>query len=404
MTDVGQGFASSKNMDAEEAAHKLYDDAVDDLGKHDADLGILLSSTNFDVDELVSQLGEKMFETVDDWVGGTTSGEIFNSESTLGGAVLVLLDLDDTKIDVSISRNVHEEPKDSGKKAVNGATDDEFHESDKNKLIFTIMSGLTLEEPGVEFKVLKGISDEIGSGVPVVGGSAGDDGKFEENYQIFNGGVYKNSVITVSFLSDMEIITGKEHGFNNKVESGVISSTEGRVIQEINGTPADEFYADAIGIEKEKLHETFEAPTGAELSKAMKFALEYGLAEELSTGELRLMTPVQATEDGGLFMTVEVEESSLIHIVEGDEDSLVNAGKEAFINRDEDLEPIFSMVADCTCRNMALSEESLSKETSRLHEFLDCPVAGFYSYGEIGGKESFCTFQNQTVSGFLFAK
>lgn len=401
---VGLASVSSKNLDSEEAGHRLYDDAVEDLGEEDADLGIILTSTEFDVETLVDTLGEKMFETVDDWVGSTTSGEIVNSESALGKAVLILIDLEDTEIEVSISRNVHEEPVKSGKDAVNGAVDDNFKSSDLNKLIFTFMPGLTLEEPGVEFEVLKGISNEIDSSIPVVGGSAGDDGKFEQTHQIYNGAVYEDAVIAVSFLSELEIETGKEHGFNNKIESGVVSSSEGRVIQEINGTPADEFYAEAMGIDKEKLHETFEAPTGAEISKALKYALEYGIAEELSNSELRLMTPVDVTEDGGLFMTVKVDESSLIHIVEGDQDSLVSAGKDAFGNKDPESETIFSFVADCTCRNMVLDRESLSEEISMMKEFLDCPVMGFYSYGEIGGKENFCTFQNQTVSGFVFTE
>lgn len=404
MSDVGTAFASSEKLNAEEAAESLFHEAREDLGREEADLGLLFTSTQFDVEDLVSALGEKMFGTVDDWVGASTSGEIFNDSSTVGGAILVLLDLDDTDINVSISRNVHENPVEAGKRAVNGAVDEQFQSSDRNKLIYAITSGLTLEEPGVEFEVLKGISQEIGSSVPVVGGSAGDDGKFDENYQIFNGGVYSDAVITVSMLTDHEVVTGKEHGFNNKLKSGVVSKSEGRIIQEINGVPADEFYAESIGIEKEKLHETFEAPTGVELSNAMKFSLEYGIAEELSNGELRVMTPIQATEDGGLVMTVEVDESSLLHIVEGDEDSLIGAGKEAFSNKDEDLDPIFAFVADCTCRNMALDEESLEEEVSRMEKFLDCPVTGFYTYGEIGGKEKFCTFQNQTVSGFLIAR
>lgn len=403
MTSIGEGFVSlDETSDNGETAELLFQRAKEDFEGEKADIGFIFLSSKFDVEGIVDHLGDKMFGVADKWVGSTTAGEISRKGSTVGGAVLVLVEMDGTEINVSVSRNVKENPIESGKKSVNGVIDDEYLESDKDKAVFTIMPGLTLEEPGVEFELLKGMTSEAGMEVPVVGGSSADDGKFEENYQIFNGSVYTDAVITISFLSDLNIAMGKEHGFNNKVESGVVSSSDGRVIEEINGQPAIEFYSDAIGVEVDELTDTFEAPTGAELSNVMRYALEYGIAEELSNSELRIMTPIQPTEDGGLFMTVDVEESSLVHVVEGDQEDLVNAAKDAF-NHPEDADTVFSLVSDCTCRNMALDEEDLDKEVSRMKEDLECTIAGFYGYGELGGKDKdFCTFQNQTVSGLLF--
>jgi hypothetical protein len=405
MTSIGQGFVSvDESDDSGEIAEMLFRRAEEDFKGEKADIGFIFLSSKFDVEGVVDHLGDKMFGIAEDWVGSTTAGEISKEGSTIGGAVLVLADLEDTEVNISVSRNVKDEPMKSGKNAINGVIDEEFIESDRNKAVFTIMPGLTLEEPGVEFELLKGMTSEAGIEVPIVGGSSGDDGKFEENYQLYNGGVYQDAVVTISFLSEMNIAMGKEHGFTNKIDSGVVSSSDGRVIEEINGQPALEFYSDAIGVDKEELADTFEAPSGAELSNVMRYALEHGIAEELSNGELRLMTPLQPTEDGGLFMTVDVEESSLVHIVEGENENLVNAAQDAF-DKPSDSEPVFSLVSDCTCRNMALDEEDLEEEVSNMKEKLGCPIAGFYGYGELGGKDKkFCTFQNQTVSGLMFHK
>jgi len=398
-TKASEAFVSSKNKDEETAAKELVNKAFEDLDN--ADFAFLFTTSKFDTEKLAEELDKNLDGKCENWIGSTTAGELSNNGSSLGGAVLLVVKSE--KIDFSIGKSLeaHEDSLESGVKAVKEALPDNYEDIERNKLLYTIMPGLTTEKPGVEFKILKGIVKELGTDVPVIGGSSGDDGVFEENHQIVNGETMNDAVITVSIITDHEVEFGKEHGFNKKVKSGLVNDVEGRTIKEIGGEPAAEWYADSIGEDVETLKETFEAPTGTELSNVMRFALEKGIAEQVRANDLRLITPIQITEGNGLFMTVDVEENNLVHVVEGSGDEIVSAGKKAF----EDLNSEnthFGIVSDCTCRNMALDSESLEKEAQLMIDHLNCPVAGFYSYGEIGGNEKgFCTFQNQTVSGFV---
>lgn len=400
-TTSSEAFVSSQKHDAESAANELIKQAFEDNEIEEADFAFLFTSSKFDTEKLADKLDNDLDEKCENWIGCTTAGEISNQGSSLGGAVLLIVKSDQIEFNVGKSENTREDSIESGREAVKKATSEKFQNSDKNKLIFTIMPGLTLEKPGVEFNILKGMAKELGSEIPVVGGSAGDDGAFKGNRQILNGEVMEDTVIAASILTDHEITVGKEHGFNNKTASGVVSDAEGRVLKEISGQPAAEFYAENTGLDIEELKDTFEAPTGVELSNTLRYALEKGIAEEISQDEMRLITPLEVTEENGLFMTVEVEEKNLVHVVEGAQEEIVKAGKNAFKHHEDD-ENFFAILSDCTCRNMAMEAEELEEEVRLLKEHFNCPIAGFYGYGEIGGKEgNFCTFQNQTVSGFV---
>ncbi|MFB6208109.1 MAG: FIST signal transduction protein [Candidatus Nanohaloarchaea archaeon] len=366
---VGEGFTRIEEHDGAEAGKKLFADASE--GMNQIDFGFLFCSSEFDIEEMASSLQDEMDERDAEWVGVSTAGEISNAGSTMDSAVLLLVGSDGLEFRTAVSRDIHREPVESGREAAREAVDDSFLESDRDRILFALMSGLTQKWEGVEFEILKGITAEIGTDIPMV------------------------------------------------------SEAEGRVIKKISGKPAAEFYAGAIDKDVGDLKKMYDMPLGETLKamgryfrlklkgenplkiqKIFQYSLENSIAEEISPGNFRVITPLSVTGDNGIMMTSRVEENQSIHVVRGERENIINAARDAFDEMDPEKDnPLFGIVSDCTCRNQLLKDEEKQEEVNKLRSFLGCPVVGFYGYGEIGGKgEEFSTFKNQTVSGFVFTE
>lgn len=402
-TNVGEGVVHVEEVDGHDAAEQLVEAALQDGGMESPDFGFLFCSPRFDVEEVVSGVHDALSEYGTEFVGGTTSGELSKAGSTFGSAVLLLVDSDEMSFFTGYADGLHDDPVAAGEHAIDTAITDAYLQSDRYRAVFTVMAGLTATQPGVEFKVLEGLSRRLGTDIPVIGGSAADDMRLDQTFQFLNGQVFEDAVVVAAIESDLPIRVGQEHGMNTKLATGVITAVDGKVIREISGRPAAEFYADAIGTTVEDLQDTFEAPSGIELQNVFRYALEKTLADEITPGNLRLFTPIAVTEDGGLDITVELSENTSIYVVEGEDADIISAGRDAFAHISTDEErPIFGVMSDCTCRNTGMGPENAAKEVEQLRDFLQCPVVGFYGYGEIGGTdEAFCTFKNQTISGFV---
>ncbi|MFB6181198.1 MAG: FIST C-terminal domain-containing protein [Candidatus Nanohalobium sp.] len=139
------------------------------------------------------------------------------------------------------------------------------------------------------------------------------------------------------------------------------------------------------------------------MQKIFKYALEHTLGEELSPNNIRAVTPVAVTEENGLRTILCVKENNALHVIEGDTEELISAAENSF-PAIEGQEPVFGIISDCAIRSTSMTLEQKNKEINRLQESIDAPIIGFYGYGEIGGKESYCTFNNQTVSGLLLTR
>jgi hypothetical protein len=421
-TEVGEGFVSSDRVDGKDAAVKLVQKTCRDGGFFDADFAFLFCSDAFDLNRFISALDNLLTERGVEWIGCTTAGEISSEGSTLGGAVLIMINTEEIEFYTSVVDGAYEDPLGAGQKAGRKINAKMILESSLHKVLFTLMPGFTEEQLGVEFEILRGLTDELHPDLPIVGGSAGDDLDFETTHQFVNGDIYDDALIVTAIESEMPIVTGQEHGLSRKIKSGVVSEADGRTIHTISGRPAAEFYADIIGVDvaelkkeretslsqkiSESIREVFLSAKGKDpnkVQKVMEYALEKSLAEEVTPTDLRILTPLHVTEDNGLVMTSDIDENRPIHVVEGERNDIVWAAREAFSHVDPEKDvPLFGIIADCTCRNQLLNGKERQKEIRLLRDYLGSPIGGFYGYGEIGGKgEHITTYQNQTVSGFV---
>ncbi|MDX8408771.1 MAG: FIST N-terminal domain-containing protein [Mariprofundales bacterium] len=92
-------------------------------------------------------------------------------------------------------------------------------------------------------------------GVPIIGGSAADDLRFEETTVIANGSSYRNAALFLLAESEMPFVLSKHHHFSPTPHTMVITAAdeEQRIVHALDGYPAATRYAQLLGIEVKDL-------------------------------------------------------------------------------------------------------------------------------------------------------
>ena len=402
-THVGTASVKVENVDGDPAADKLFETCMEDMGSGEVDIAFLFCTKDFDLDAVVGRLGYRVEESGGQLVGGTTAGELSEEGPSTGSAVLMMISSDEVEFETAMDTDLYADPVGTGRKVSGKISNNGFFDTEKNTAAHVIVPGFTTERQAVEFQILKGLLENVDTTLPVAGGSTADDMVMKKSHQFYGKEVYETAAIMTGIKTDLEIITGQEHGMNEKIATGIVTEADGNVINEISGQPAAEWYADAIDEDVEDLKGTFENAAGTEVQNIFVKALEYTLGVEQASDNMRVVTPVSVTEDNGLYETAGVSETSNIFVVTGESQEVVEAAKDSFKGL-EDFKTVFSIINDCAVRNAALEDSEKEQEVKKLNEKIGSNFIGYYGYGEIGGQDKYCTFNNQTVSGLMIAR
>lgn len=412
------GTAVVKPDDEYSDGKKLVRSAREDGDIQSEDFGMLFTATSFDFRSLVEGLED---EIDSEWMGGTTIAEVSPEGFSEGTAVFMLIESDEVEFSAVSSSKVHEDPEGSAREAMEELESYLDQEVD-NRLIFTLVPGFTQASDGVEFKFLKGMEAELESEISIVGGSTGDGLALRENYRFRNGEVLSDGAVMALIQTDHEIVTGQSHGFDESVATGVVTKADGRFLEEVKGEPAAEFYAEAIGADRKELGKLFDLPFKQKVLSAARYSWlklrgkdpimvhqilnyshEYAIGREVGKGEYRVISPIEV-KGQSIKLLDEIREGQAIHVLKGDDESIIDAGGKAF----EQLAPeetALGLITDCANRYFVMDQDEMDEEIAAMREKLGEKFIGFYGEGEIGdGGLGMCTFVNQTVTGFAIKK
>jgi methyl-accepting chemotaxis protein len=155
-----------------------------------------------------------------------------------------------------------------------------------------------------------------------------------------------------------------------------VTKAVGNVVHELDGEPAFEVY---------KRHG---AERGIELMR--ESASPYLIANELGIHFFdkisRARAPLSVGLDGSLICAAEIPKGSMVSILDGVPDSMVEAAKSAAQEAREHLggeQAAGILLFDCVCRGMILKDEFRREIEAVRDVFGDVPIAGFLTYGEI---------------------
>ena len=216
----------------------------------------------------------------------------------------------------------------------------------------------------------------------VVGGAAGDDGKFRRTSVFGAGEVLSDAAVLVRIFSTSKLGIGVQHGMRSCSEPTRVTDATGGVLQRIGGRPAFAYYQE------------FARGRGVTLTPetAGPFMMNHELA--IHSGTItKIRAPLSVNPDGSLNMAAEVPQGSLVSVVSSDEESLTRAAREAADEASRNLGAEAAagvVVFDCICRRTILGDH-FSREVDAIVGAFErgLPLIGCATYGEIarfGGK------------------
>lgn len=238
---------------------------------------------------------------------------------------------------------------------------------------FVLIDGMC----GLEEKINERIGDL--TNVTFIGGSAGDDMKFDKTYVFANGKAYTNAAVLALLKSSTEFDFLKTQSFvstHNQITITKANESE-RTVFEINGEEATKEYAKILGINESAVDNYFiKHPVG------------------LVFGDDFFVRGLLRTNKKGIIFACSIKEGMQLDILEAID--TVEKTQEDLDNKLKEFGPVSAIVSfNCLYRTLELKQKQQFHEYGKI--FSDIPTIGFSTYGE-----SYIGHINQTAVMVLF--
>lgn len=236
----------------QEDGAKAVAEITKDWPQESPSLILVFHSTKQDAESLVAALA-KRYPNVP-LAGCTTSGEHLNGHHYRGAVVMSGLWTPEVRWSVGLLSDINTLNRERATQAVKELTvklelsTDQL--SSERNFCLTFIDGLSLAEESVSALVAEALE-----GVPLLGGSAGDDLKFEKTQIIANQTVASNAAVLVLAESNAPFEILKHQHFLRRPEQLAVTKVDvkNRRVYELDGMPAKQAYARALGVKTEEL-------------------------------------------------------------------------------------------------------------------------------------------------------
>ncbi|RAZ89325.1 hypothetical protein DPM33_19685 [Mesorhizobium hawassense] len=253
------------------------------------------------------------------------------------------------------------------------------HDRAKNIFALCFIDGLSYAEEAVTSAIHWGLDD-----IPLIGGSAGDDLKFETTRLIANGKVASDSAIVVLVATEIPFHVFKTDNFIPTDEKLVVTASDPdhRVVREFNATNAAEEYAASVGI----VPQTLTPLSFASHPVVVKVGGEYYCRS------IQRMHP-----DGSLSFFCAIDDGVVLSIAQPK--NMVEATRNALQDVEHRLGGIDMILGfDCVLRRLDARNRQVFRDISELYR--TNKVIGFGTYGE----QYRSMHLNQTFTGIAFGE
>ncbi|MFD1983027.1 FIST N-terminal domain-containing protein [Mesorhizobium newzealandense] len=252
---------------------------------------------------------------------------------------------------------------------------------DRTKGTFALcfIDGLSYAEEAVSSAIHWGLDD-----IPLLGGSAGDDLKFETTRLIWNGKVTSDSAIIVLVATEIPFHVFKTDNFVPTDEKLVVTASDPdhRIVREFNATNAAEEYAASVGI----VPQTLTPLSFASHPVVVKVGGEYYCRS------IQKMHP-----DGSLSFFCAIDDGVVLSIAQPKD--MVESTRAALRDVEERLGGIDMILGfDCVLRRLDARNRQVFRDISELYRVNN--VIGFGTYGE----QYRSMHLNQTFTGIAFGE
>jgi methyl-accepting chemotaxis protein len=308
-------------------------------------------------------------------VGCTTAGEVTERGLTHDGIAVMLVSSDAT-IEARFATGLKSDPSKVAGQLLGGIAELKGAAAARDQRHLTtvlLTDGLAVTGE----KLVQAMHDQrVQSGSQVVGGAAGDEGKFVATSVGAKGKSGSDAAAALHVFGAAQWGVGVDHGLRATTKPMRVTKAEGNVVQEIDGQPAFAVY------------EKHAAARGTKLTR--ENAGKYLIANELGVCFFdkisRARAPLSVGADGSLTCAGDIPRGSMVSILDGEVGPMVAAAKTAAEKAHKQLghrRVAGVLLFDCVCRGMILKDQ-FDKEVEAVRSvFRGAPIAGFLTYGEI---------------------
>jgi len=308
-------------------------------------------------------------------IGGIFPQIIYQNEHyEIGSIIISLDDLLDLNLIENISKNSDQSLEDTIEEKV-GELESEI------KTMFVFIDGLS---KNINALVL-GLFENFGLSLNYIGGGAGSLSFIQKPCIFTNKGLMQDCAILAT--TKLQSAVGVKHGWLPISEPMKVTLSNANIIEEIDYKPAFEVYKDIV---ENISNKTFDNNNFFEISKA------YPLGINKLSGEMVVRDPIMLDDNNNLVCVGDIATNSFISILEGSDDSLIEAvlqaKQEALLNNID----TFTLFIDCISRALFMGD-NFSKELDAVCEENQILI-GALTLGEIANnKKYYLEFYNKTT-------
>ena len=348
----------------------------------DAKLLVVFCSQSCDLPELLVQI--RACSAGVPVIGCTTAGEIAASGPGEAGVVVAAFGGDGFEIGTAAAVGASTDLRGAGARAARCLPS---REDRPYRVLLLLTDGLC----GDQQEIVRGAYGVVGAGVPLVGGSAGDDLKMTRTFQLYDDQVLTDAVVAAGIASDAPLGIGVRHGWRRVGEPMLVTRSGANRVYTLDDRPALDVYLKALGVVEPPTEDSF---------PRLALTHPFGLSRPSGEEQVRFIGGADFA-DRSLGCIAEVPQGGLVWIMEGDADSVLAATDAACRDSLAALgshPPLGLLAFDCIARRGVLGDRGIHAEIRRLAAIAGAaPVAGFYTYGEIARTRGMRGFHNQTL-------
>jgi hypothetical protein len=360
----------SEDPDSQGAIEEVLEQCMSALAGTVPQAGLLFAAIDFE-HALILQGINRVFPELE-LIGCTTDGEMSSILGFQQDSVTLMLFCSDTvEIHAGVGHNTTENAIAAAHQAVQEATN---QSTTAAKLCIALPASYTTNNSTTsgEF-ILSGLQLALGSQVPIIGGTAGDQFRFKTTYQFFRSQVLTDALPVLIFSGDIKFSHGIGCGWQPIGHKSIVTKAKGTVLYEVDGVPAVEFYQRYLGDRPP----TAENPLAVYEGDSDRFYIRIPNICDLETGSINFLG--------------NVPEQAVIRVTESSRNEVIAAAETSFKKALESYpgtEPEAVLLFSCCCRRWLLgtkAKEEYHLVKNALAQTI--PICGFYTYGEFAPLE-----------------
>ncbi len=366
---VKTAFSTQKDINL------IIADIKNQIGNFDAKLIQLYATSHINPDEISNQI-HKAFGNIPT-IGCSTAGELISGKMLDDSVVVMALGpeiIKDCKIEV-LKITTDELAVDKAFSSFEAYYKKNLSELNPKKYVgIVLIDGLS----GKEEKINERIGDL--TNITFIGGSAGDDLKFEQTFVFANGKSYTNAAVLCLIESAVKFDFLKTQSFSTTNKKVLVTKADekSRKIIELNGKPALEEYASLLGVEKKETTSAF-------------FTNPVGLV----FGDDYFVRSPQKKDGNSIIFYCGIKEGMELDILQSQ--NIIENTLKDLTEKSNALGKISAIINfNCILRTLELKDKNQTEQYGML--FNDTPTVGLSTYGE-----SYIGHINQTATMLLFS-